>query len=105
MSTFAPSLRPARTRRPATVTARELEIIELVVDGLTNPEIGLRLEISPRTVQSHLASAMRKLGTRTRTQLAVSALRAELVELHPAPALLPAPVAGVPSLTAADLAA
>jgi DNA-binding NarL/FixJ family response regulator len=65
------------------LTARELDIVTLVVDGLTNPEIGRRLHISARTVQSHVAASMRKLGARSRTQLAVSALRAGLVPLDP----------------------
>jgi DNA-binding NarL/FixJ family response regulator len=67
----------------APLTAREVEIVALVVDGLTNPEIGKRLHISARTVQSHVAAAMRKLEARSRTQLAVLALRAGIVPLHP----------------------
>jgi DNA-binding NarL/FixJ family response regulator len=65
------------------LTAREVEIVTLVVDGLTNPEIGKRLHISSRTVQSHVAAAMRKLEARSRTQLAVTALRAGVVPLEP----------------------
>lgn len=63
------------------LTARELEIVVLVVDGLSNREIGDRLAISARTVQSHLAATMRKLRARTRTQVAVAALRAGLVAI------------------------
>jgi DNA-binding NarL/FixJ family response regulator len=65
------------------LTAREIEVVALVVDGLTNPEIGVRLHISSRTVQSHVAAAMRKLGARSRTQLAVMALRSGVVPLQP----------------------
>jgi DNA-binding NarL/FixJ family response regulator len=67
----------------APLTAREVEIVTLVIDGLTNPEIGRRLHISSRTVQSHVAAAMRKLEARSRTQLAVIALRAGVVPLEP----------------------
>jgi DNA-binding NarL/FixJ family response regulator len=67
----------------APLTAREVEIVTLVVDGLTNPEIGKRLHISSRTVQSHVAAAMRKLEARSRTQLAVTALRVGVVPLDP----------------------
>ena len=67
----------------APLTAREIEIVTLVVDGLTNPEIGKRLHISSRTVQSHVAAAMRKLEARSRTQLAVTALRVGVVPLDP----------------------
>lgn len=63
------------------LTARELEIVVLVVDGLSNREIGDRLAISARTVQSHLAATMRKLRATSRTQVAVAALRAGLVAI------------------------
>lgn len=67
------------------LSARELEALVLLVDGLSNREIGERLGVSARTAQSHVANAMRKTGTRTRTQLAVHCLRVGLVELHPRP--------------------
>ena len=65
------------------LSPRELGVIRLVVDGLSNQEIADRLCVSPRTVQGHIASAMRKTDTRTRTQMAVHALRAGLVALYP----------------------
>lgn len=68
--------------RPA-LTARELAVLTLVVDGLTNPQIAARLSNSPRTVQSHVRSLMRKFDVVTRTQLAVHALRARIVPLEP----------------------
>lgn len=61
---------------------RETEIIALVVEGLSNQEIADRLVLSRRTVQGHVARAMRKTGTSTRTQLAVWALRARVVALE-----------------------
>lgn len=67
------------------LTARELEIVVLVVDGLSNREIGDRLAISARTVQSHLAATMRKLRATSRTQVAVAALRAGLVAIDGLP--------------------
>lgn len=66
------------------LTLREAEVVGLLVDGLTNPEIGAALSISARTVQSHVAAAMRKLEVRSRTQLAVTALRRGVVPLEPA---------------------
>ena len=52
-------------KRPATgwqaLTPSELEAVRLASEGLTNPEIGQRLFISRRTVQTHLAHAFRKL--------------------------------------------
>jgi len=62
---------------------RELEVLVLVVDGLNNVEIAARLGLARSTVQSHVSSALAKTSTRTRTQLAVMALRRGIVSLHP----------------------
>jgi len=51
------------------LTAREAQIARLASDGLSNPEIGTRLFLSPRTVQSHLSSIFTKLGISSRGQL------------------------------------
>jgi DNA-binding NarL/FixJ family response regulator len=84
-TTTSPSLpRPVHPVGPPTLlTGREVEVVRLVVEGWTNPQIAVQLVISPRTVQSHVASAMRKLGARSRTQLAVFALRRAVVPLLP----------------------
>jgi two-component system, NarL family, response regulator LiaR len=63
------------------LTPRELEVICLLVDGLSNQEIADRLGLSRRTVQAHVASAMGRTLTRSRTQLAVFALRRRIVPL------------------------
>jgi len=65
------------------LTDRELQTVALIVDGLSNDEISATLGITNRTVQAHLKNAMRKTGTRTRTQLAVHALRSGLVASNP----------------------
>lgn len=54
---------------------RERQIVGLVVDGLTNPEIGAELGLSRSAVKWHLANIFRKLGVTSRTQLAVLATR------------------------------
>jgi two-component system response regulator NreC len=58
-----------------TLTAREREVLHLVAEGHTNAEIADRLFISRRTVETHRANLMRKLGLRTQTDLISYALR------------------------------
>ncbi|MFI6511622.1 response regulator transcription factor [Streptosporangium sp. NPDC050855] len=55
---------------PSPLTDRELDIVSLVADGRTNPEIGAELYITPGTVKTHLAHIQRKLGVRNRVGIA-----------------------------------
>jgi DNA-binding NarL/FixJ family response regulator len=52
------------------LTAQERQIAELARDGLSNPDIGARLFLSPRTVEWHLRKVFGKLGIRSRHELA-----------------------------------
>jgi DNA-binding NarL/FixJ family response regulator len=52
-----------KLQTPATLSDREIEIIELVTVGLTNEEIADRLEISKRTVDNHISNILKKAGT------------------------------------------
>jgi DNA-binding CsgD family transcriptional regulator len=67
-------------RRPSrgweSLTPTELEVVRLVSQGLTNVEIGRRLFISRRTVETHLSHVFGKLGVSSRVQLAGQASRA-----------------------------
>jgi DNA-binding NarL/FixJ family response regulator len=61
-----------RKRTPETrdgLTSQEAQIARFAVDGLSNPEIGTRLFISPRTVEGHLHKVFGKLGIGSRKEL------------------------------------
>ena len=62
------------------LTERQLEILTLLVDGLTNNEIAERLILSPYTVRNHVSEILSKLGTSTRTEAAALAMRLGLVQ-------------------------
>jgi DNA-binding CsgD family transcriptional regulator len=70
---------PEQHRSTAALSVRETEVTELVADGLSNDRIAQQLYLSPRTVQTHVANAMRKTETSSRTELAVVAVREALV--------------------------
>jgi DNA-binding NarL/FixJ family response regulator len=57
------------------LSAREREVLQLVVNGASNDEIGSRLGISSRTVESHLRRLFERFGVASRTELAARALR------------------------------
>jgi DNA-binding CsgD family transcriptional regulator len=63
-----------RTRSPL-LTDRELDVVALVAEGLTNKQIGRRLFISPATVRTHLEHVYDKLGVRTRAGAVTAAFR------------------------------
>ena len=57
------------------LTPSEQAVVNLVAEGLSNPQIGQRLYVSRRTVQTHLAHVFAKLRITSRTQLAAEAIR------------------------------
>jgi two-component system response regulator NreC len=61
------------------LTTREREVLQLTAEGLTSAAIGARLFISPRTVESHRANLLRKLGLRSQTDVLRYALRRGLL--------------------------
>jgi DNA-binding NarL/FixJ family response regulator len=75
---IAPEWMQIITAEPLTV--RELEVLQLIVDGDRNPTIATKLYITEGTVKSHVRNVLRKLCVEDRTQAAVRALRAGLVD-------------------------
>ena len=59
---------PSTRDNPAGLTGRQVEVVQLLASGLTNAEIATRLVLSVRTVDSHVAAVMDKLGARTRRE-------------------------------------
>jgi two-component system, NarL family, response regulator LiaR len=62
------------------LSTRELEILQLIVEGHSNPEIAKRLYLSLSTIKTHVHNIMNKLAVNDRVQAAVVALRSGLVE-------------------------
>jgi predicted ATPase/DNA-binding CsgD family transcriptional regulator len=78
-----------RRGRPASgwssLTPTELEVVRLVAEGLTNPQIGVRLFMSRGTVKTHLSHIFTKLDTTNRAQLAAAAIDRRLSPGRSAP--------------------
>jgi len=71
----------ASTSTPARISLseRETDVLRAISQGLTNKEVARRLEISPRTVGTHVESAFRKLGCTTRAAASLKALTLRLI--------------------------
>ena len=63
------------------ITKREEEVLQLIADGCSTPEVAARLYISQKTVKNHLASIYQKLDARDRTQAVLQAVRMGIVHL------------------------
>jgi len=83
LRTGAPTA-PVTARLPASeqlVTKREEEVLQLIAEGLSTPEVASSLYISTKTVKNHLASIYTKLQSRDRTQAVLRAVRMGIVRL------------------------
>jgi len=69
-----------RSDRPPQLTAREREVLQLISEGLSAPDIGRRIHLSPTTVKSHLHKLYEKLGVSDRAAAVAEAMRRGLLE-------------------------
>ena len=77
-----PQARPAAAAdEERVVTKREEEVLQLIADGCSTPEVAEQLFISQKTVKNHLASIYQKLDARDRTQAVLQAVRMGIVHL------------------------
>jgi DNA-binding NarL/FixJ family response regulator len=68
-------------RAASPLTPREEEVLQLIADGCSTPEVAAKLYISQKTVKNHLASIYQKLDARDRTQAVLQAVRMGIVHL------------------------
>ena len=64
------------------ITRREEEVLQLIADGCSTPEVAAKLYISQKTVKNHLASIYEKLNARDRTQAVITAVRMGIITLN-----------------------
>jgi DNA-binding NarL/FixJ family response regulator len=64
------------------ITRREEEVLQLIADGCSTPEVAAQLFISQKTVKNHLASIYQKLDARDRTQAVLQAVRMGIIHLE-----------------------
>lgn len=61
------------------LSSREQEVLKLMIEGMSNPEIARRMYLSPSTIKTHVRGILNKLGVNHRLQAAVVAVRRGLV--------------------------
>lgn len=76
------STKPVRLDTGVKLTARELEILQLIAKGISNKEIADELKISSRTVKSHMVDIFRKLDVSSRTEAVITSLRIGFININ-----------------------
>lgn len=86
LNRFVPSLgKGQRQEPPETLSQREMEVLHLATQGLSNQDIADKLSLSLRTVQAHLGHIFNKLGVSSRTEAVVRALKEGWITLDDIP--------------------
>jgi DNA-binding NarL/FixJ family response regulator len=82
-SFFPPQIATRLTRRinSAKLTSREMDVLKMLVNGLTNKQIASALSITEVTVKFHVSSIMEKLGAQDRTQAVTMAIRRGIIHI------------------------
>ncbi len=75
------STKPVRLYNGVKLTTRELEILQLIARGISNKEIANELNISARTVKSHMVDIFRKLDVSSRTEAVITSLRTGFINI------------------------
>jgi len=70
---------PRERRTDGVLTEREVEVLRLVAEGMTNGQIGVKLFMSPKTASVHVSHILAKLGAANRTEAAATARRQGLL--------------------------
>jgi DNA-binding NarL/FixJ family response regulator len=78
--TYVPPKPAAQLERPH-LSPRELEVLDLIVRGLSNKQIAYDLKISEETAKNHVKHIFEKLDVRNRTQAATIAFRRRIIQL------------------------
>ncbi|HEX3815372.1 MAG TPA: response regulator transcription factor [Mycobacteriales bacterium] len=81
---FTRHRRPTTPATLAALTPRETEVLRLIAEGLSNPEIAARLVVTEETVKTHVGRILNKLDIRDRTQAVITAYETGLVTPHSA---------------------
>jgi DNA-binding NarL/FixJ family response regulator len=70
-----PQVRVLNRKLTEALSSRELQVVQLVAEGLSNKQIGARLGLSDKTIKNHVSHILAKLQLKARTQVAIMALR------------------------------